>query len=220
MFFRVELIGSALINFLSEIVVVVLEIDFLDIFINWMFRGLANLLSSITVLFISCLSSLFISSSSPLNFLSFSFFSFFLVFLILLFLLLLVFLVLDFVLLLFYLFQAFFGFLAPLNFLVFLFLLLLFLTFFLLFLAIATAISCYILINCTGFIHLSVMIGNLNLKEINRNEENKKMKIVIMKRKGYQKELKEIREENEVVKRELTEKGNDMRREMIDRVIE
>lgn len=64
------------------------------------------------------------------------------------------------------------------------------------------------------------MIGNLNLKEINRNEENKKMKIVIMKRKGYQKELKEIREENEVVKRELTEKGNDMRREMIDRVIE
>ena len=41
-----------------------------------------------------------------------------------------------------------------------------------------------------------------------------------MKRKGYQKELKEIREENEVVKRELTEKGNDMRREMIDRVIE
>lgn len=42
-----------------------------------MLRGLANLLSSITVLFIYCLSSLFISSSGPLNFLSFGFFSLF-----------------------------------------------------------------------------------------------------------------------------------------------
>lgn len=42
----------------------------------------------------------------------------------------------------------------------------------------------------------------------------------MMKGKAYQKELREIREENEVVKGVLTEKGNDMRREMIDRVIE
>ena len=130
-----------------------------------MLRGLANLLSSISVLFIYCLSSLFISSSGPLNFLSFSFFSFF-------------FFSFSnssistsfsisssrFCLATFLQISSFFWFFGSFKFSSFSIPTSTFVTFFLLFLAIATAISCYILINCTGFIHLSLMIGNLNLK--------------------------------------------------------
>ena len=183
-------------------------------------RSSANLLSSITVLFVSCLYSLFISASSLLNFFSFSFFSFSIFsfsnssistsFIIT---------STSFCLAISLVISSFSWFFGSFRFSSFS---ISTSSFSNLFLAISCYCYCYFLLyleNCTGFFHLSVMVGKFRSEIDKQKRRKQKMKNVVKNRRGYHKELKEIREQNEVLKRELMENDNDRRRDMRDRVI-